>query len=325
MRVRSTRRQVEYALNLMTSPKLHRVLNNRKGLRSLTKTEYQAILSTHGEDALIHSARTRENYRSALMLFAEYGRTIQKELSELTKEDIRFYFSRRSEDVGQSMLDQERQTIQRYMQLVGEQLSGTEQLPIYQTEKVEGLSTRAYLTAQIGKIIEHQSHKNALATQIAYTSGLRASEFYTLRPIAERAPDHRPASTKKWLGGMESWGRYTVKGKGGLIREVRIRPDLARELELLKYKYVKVMSDRKVTYFQNYGVGAGNALSSSFSRASKKAFSWSNGFHGLRHTYVQERMHHLVVENHIDYDESLEIVSQELGHFRPSITLAYLR
>lgn len=81
----------------------------------------------------------------------------------------------------------------------------------------------------------------------------------------------------------------------------------------------------KVTYFQNYGVGAGNALSSSFSRASKKAFSWSNGFHGLRHTYVQERMHHLVVENHIDYDESLEIVSQELGHFRPSITLAYLR
>ena len=66
MRVRSTRRQVEYALNLMTSPKLHRVLNNRKGLRSLTKTEYQAILSTHGEDALIHSGRTRENYRSAL-------------------------------------------------------------------------------------------------------------------------------------------------------------------------------------------------------------------------------------------------------------------
>ena len=48
------------------------------------------------------------------------------------------------------------------------------------------------------------------------------------------------------------------------------------------------------------------------------------GAHGVRHSYAQERMSELQ-KSGMTRDSALEIVSQELGHFRPEITEVYLR
>ena len=64
--------------------------------------------------------------------------------------------------------------------------------------------------------------------------------------------------------------------------------------------------------------------SNSFSAAANRSLGWSEGAHGLRHSYAQERMHELQ-KSGLSRDRALETVSQEMGHFRPSITEIYLR
>ena len=86
-----------------------------------------------------------------------------------------------------------------------------------------------------------------MPTRIALSAGLRAKEFFTLRPIEEQPPDKRAVSPNKWLG-REDWSRFTVKGKGGLCREVRIEPTLAQELLSLKRETHHYSHDRKVLY-----------------------------------------------------------------------------
>lgn len=49
-----------------------------------------------------------------------------------------------------------------------------------------------------------------------------------------------------------------------------------------------------------------------------------HGTHGLRHNFAQDRMSELV-ESGTGYHKALSIVSDEMGHHRPSITLTYLR
>ena len=51
---------------------------------------------------------------------------------------------------------------------------------------------------------------------------------------------------------------------------------------------------------------------------------FSNGGHGLRHSYAQERMAELKSLG-LARAIALETVSQELGHFRAEITEVYLR
>ena len=62
----------------------------------------------------------------------------------------------------------------------------------------------------------------------------------------------------------------------------------------------------------------------SFSKASNRALFFSNGGHGLRHSYAQERMDELKGLG-LSRQVALETVSQELGHFRAEITEVYLK
>ena len=109
-----------------------------------------------------------------------------------------------------------------------------------------------------------------------------------------------------------------------MIREVRIPYDLAKKLESLRLTIPKHIVDRNVHYKSHYAVTGGQSFSKSFSQASKATLSWSNGAHGLRHSYAQKRMDTIRAMGK-SYNAALEIVSQELGHFRPSITEVYLR
>jgi integrase len=117
---------------------------------------------------------------------------------------------------------------------------------------------------------------------------------------------------------------YTVKGKGGLIREVLIPTDLAEKLEQHCLTEPRLIADREVKYRQYYGIGGGHYWSNSFSAASKRELGWSHGAHGLRHSYAQTRMDELQQQGLL-YQTALEIVSQEMGHFRSNITEVYLR
>jgi integrase len=185
------------------------------------------------------------------------------------------------------------------------------------------LSTRSYTIEQIRAIAAHQGERNALATEIAHAAGLRAHELLTLR-----SADERPASTHREWSADRFTGRdgelYTVRGKGGLIREVRIPHGFAARLEATRLVEPKTAIDRGVHYQKHYDIGGGKNWSTSFSRVSESQLGWSNGAHGLRHSYAQERMSELQGAG-FSYKDALGTVAQELGHFAPSTTEAYLR
>lgn len=118
--------------------------------------------------------------------------------------------------------------------------------------------------------------------------------------------------------------RYSVIGKGGLIREVMIPDNLAQHLEDRRLDQAIKVIDRNIIYQQHYAIQAGRNWSQSFSRSSQHVLVWSNGAHGLRHSCTQERMDELRSQG-LTREYALEVVSQELGHFRPDITEIYLR
>ncbi|MCP4937135.1 MAG: site-specific integrase [bacterium] len=184
------------------------------------------------------------------------------------------------------------------------------------------LRPRAYTPTQVDSIQSVQAPHNALATALAYAAGLRAHELLTLRPIAEQPIDIRPALDSKWRG--REGVAYSVKGKGGLIREVRIPQELANALEQRRLQEPRRVTDRQIYYKQYYDIGGGLAWSRSFSAVSKRALGRSTGAHGLRHSYAQERLNELQ-RSGLSQDLALATVSQEMGHFRPEITETYLR
>lgn len=185
------------------------------------------------------------------------------------------------------------------------------------------LTCRLYTRSQIDLIKSHQGIKHALATEISYVAGLRAHELMTLRKIEEQPIDNRKWSKNKYLG-REHWIQYSVIGKGGLIREVRLPPHLAEELEKFRRPDLVRVTDRKIYYQSAYDIGYGNNWSSSFSAASKRSLGWSRGAHGARHSFAQKRMSELQNKG-LSFEESLKAVSSELGHIRPEITKVYLR
>ena len=164
-------------------------------------------------------------------------------------------------------------------------------------------------------------YRHGLSTLIAHAVGLRAHELLTIARPAEQPPDRRPARPEKFAGRP---GRdYTVVGKGGLVRLVRLPDHLADRLEERRRDEPVRVTDRGIHYLSRYDVAGGTPWGVSFTGASKRALGWSAGAHGARHAYAQERMSEL--QRILVRAAALETVSQELGHFRPDITETYLR
>jgi integrase len=270
-------------------------------------------------DGNVHSIGTARAYESALDQVAKWDRAQGGVgLDRLTTEQAQAYLAERSEDLSQSTLDLHRQALQI--------LPGVDKLDRVKSEVDRpGLADRgrAYTPAQVQAIAAAQTEKNALATEIAHAAGLRAHELLTIRPLSEQpASGHRTWSAERFAG--REGVPYSVVGKGGLIREVQIPADLAQRLEARRLDIPRNVTDRGVRYQTHYNIGGGNAWSSSFSKVSKSELGYSTGAHGLRHSYAQQRMDELQGQGR-QYESSLEVVSQEMGHFRPDITEVYLR
>ena len=269
----------------------------------------------HPKDGRIHSLGTARGYEQALKGFADYLRQYRLgDLHSATEQEARQYLAERSEIVGQKTLDLDRQAIQIHL---------GQRLEIVSSSKLSTLSTRSYTPAQVERIAHAQSEANSLATRLAYHAGLRAHELLTLRPAGERAASgHRQWSAERFTG--REGDRYTVVGKGGLVREVVLSRELATALEARRLEEPRLVIDRGVHYSQHYDIGGGRTWSQSFSSASKRELGFSNGAHGLRHSYAQERMNELQQQG-MRYDQAKATVAQEVGHFDKDTTEAYLR
>ena len=288
------------------------------------KAETQASKMVHAlnDAGAIKGAGSFRNYEQALTQIAKnFKENGLPSINNLTPELATQYLVDRATQVQQSTLNLERQAMQKVMQHYNHQLAPKETLPVIKSELQTIQSSRAYTTEQVREVVAHQTPHNAISTEIAHAAGLRAHELLTIKPTAERAPDVRPAHEAKFEG--REGVSYTVAGKGGLVREIQLPRELSERLEGYRLPEPEKVTDRGVHYERNYEIGGGNAWSASFTRASQNAHGWSNGAHGMRHTYAQERMSELQREH--PRDEALRIVSQEMGHFRPQITEVYLR
>jgi predicted phage replisome organizer len=236
------------------------------------------------------------------------------DLRSLTVEIAQQYLADRAAIVSQKTLDLDRQAIQMHLGI---------RLEVVKSERETHLSTRSYTTVQVERIASAQSERNSLATRIAQSAGLRAHELLTIRPADERrASTHREWSADRFAG--RDGEQYTVEGKGGLVREVLLSRELAEKLEATRLAEPRQVSDRGVNYTQYYDLAGGRAWSQSFSAASQRELGFSNGAHGLRHSYAQERMDELQGRG-MGYHGAKAIVAQEVGHFEPNTTEAYLR
>ena len=275
---------------------------------------------TNRNDGKIHSVGTARAYQQTLSMAAGWlkEKHHNQGLDHMTTEQARQYLKERSETVRQKTLDLDRQALQ-ILPGVGKLERVKSRLDRSPLET----GGRAYTSVQVQMVAAAQSERHALATEIAYAAGLRGHELLTLRRAGEQpASKHREWSAKRFEGFSDAV-RYTVDGKGGLMREVSLPSYLAERLEARRREKPVTVADRGVRYRQHYDLGGGLAWSRSFSAASKRALGWSTGAHGLRHSYAQERLD--VLQGSHPYPEALEIVSQEMGHFRPDITEVYLR
>ena len=267
------------------------------------------------------SVRTVANYRDCLLQIARRLASDGRELWDLTPDSAVGYLRSRGGDLGQKTLDMHRQALQAMLVHVSRRLPEGGRLSVVRSLKPRRVRGRAYTREQIRLVAARQNPRNALATEIAHAAGLRAHELLTLARPDGQPPDRRPARHEKFAGRP---GRdYTVVGKGGLVRVVRLPDRLAERLEAHRRDEPIRVTDRGIHYLSRYDIAGGHAWGRSFSRASQSALGWTRGAHGARHAYAQERMAEL--QRILICGDALETVSQELGHFRPEITETYLR
>lgn len=269
----------------------------------------------------INGERTRNQYRELMeKVSIELRQHDKTTLEQMTPEQFTRVLERFSGDLNQQSLNN--------MRIAGEKgFRAKEKYAGIKIENVKSdvtqiLTTRSYSNDAIKEIHDKGlSERHKLPMEIVAVTGIRTHEVITLRRAEERSPSDRDRETLH--PDKPGWLPYTVEGKGGMVPPIRIPPELAERLEATRIPERSV-TDRKIEYKQVYDLVGGNNLSSAFTRASNKVYGFSNGIHGLRHSYAQRRMHELAKFG-IDKDKSLAIVSQEMGHLRPEITLCYLR
>lgn len=289
------------------------------------KSESQAAsVMKEMQGRVIESVGTVRNYEQALKTCCDYLKEHRLgSLRELTPEQAKSYLEIRASECSQSTVDMDRQAIQAMMQHVTHRLDDSQKLDVVKSELETTAESRSYTPEQVQRITEHQTERHALATEICHQAGLRAHELYTLRSSGEVQPSPREVHPDKFSHMPDQTHTYTVEGKGGLIREVQIPSQLAERLEARRLDTPRDVNDRGVNYTTHYDIAAGHKFSDAFSKASSRALGYSNGAHGLRHSYAQDRYEQLA--NHYARNDVMRIISQELGHFRPDITEVYLR
>lgn len=286
---------------------------------SRAKTSHGIPRHNNRTSGFIHSIGSERNYTQALICLTKWLQAnLLGDLKGLTVEHAHQYLNARSGQVSQKSLDLDRQAIQIHLCCTLKRFNSTKPASTLASK------SRAYSPGQLLEISQLMPENFALALRIALSSGLRACELLTLAPQNERqASGHRRWSTNRFIG-RKNQARYTVIGKGGLVREITIPKDVAEQLEKKRLPQPQKISDRGVHRLKLYDIPGGKIFSGKFSEASKEALGFSLGAHGLRHTYSQERILEIQAQG-FSIIEAKGITAQELGHFSMTTTEAYLR
>ena len=263
---------------------------------------------------VIRSVGTARSFRQCVCDFLNWrvagGMSIE---APITRSEIVTYLHQESKRWRQKTLDQHRQALSLVFCLA---------LARFDAEIPTVAVGRAYSLEEMELVAKRQTARNALATRIAFHSGLRAAESLELREQHElTAEANRPWRSDLFLGSPDGV-IYRTRGKGGLARSVLVPVELHEQLQMRRLDTPVTVIDREVRRTVHFDVGGGQNLSQSFSAASDRALGYSMGFHGLRHAYAQGRLETLLAMG-LDSMDCLEIVSQILGHRRLEISLAY--
>lgn len=281
---------------------------------------------TQAERAIVEMAATgiklnlgtERNTKQSLAQFADWLKQERRgDLRHCDRQAAIDYLEQRAEQVQQKSLDIDRQSIDKLMAHQGE----VEPLPKVRSEHDQVLRGRAYTPEQVKLLLASQRLPHALTTELAHRCGIRGHEAFSLSRTEDRS------TRRSWRDDLFT-GRegelYSVKGKGGLIRWVCVPHDLAERIEARRLEAPRVVTDRGIHYLQHYAIGGGQSWSQSVSTAAARQLGWSSGGHGLRHSYAQERLNELQAAGYA-FQDAKAVVSQEMGHFRPSIVECYLR
>ena len=166
------------------------------------------------------------------------------------------WLEERSAEVGQKTLDRDRQATQFPLH----QTSGAEISDFPESNSLNkggrGFANqlRAYTREQVDLICSRLSDRSALSVSLAYASRLRAHELLTLTP---RDPASTQRTPRMIVGPVREGNVYTVKGKGGLVREVLIPFQLVWELESRRLTQPKAVTDRGIRYTSQFDISAG--------------------------------------------------------------------
>lgn len=278
------------------------------------------------EPGKVSSLGTTRSYEQSLKNLASHLRERREgDLRSVSRQQVENYLRERAAEVGQKQLDQDRQAAQAWLSnRDGESVKIPRSEHKSQQDESRNLAnqSRVYQQQQLDRIQARLSDQNNLAVQVMRETGIRAHEVGTLG-----RPDEQPADERNWrddrFAGKDGV-TYTVKGKGGLVREVKLSRETAQRLEQARKSEPDTVKDRGINYQSRYNIGTGQALSQAFTRASVKELGWSAGIHSTRHVYAQERLDKVQEQGYTE-QEGKEVVSQEVGHFRPETTDFYLR
>lgn len=315
-----------YAKNKPMSVQARKVLSKLLKLSSRHAEKIKQNVKGAQSTGYIHSLSTFDKYVGSLKGLGEWSKAhfdIDR-IEQITPAMAESYLAERAGSVCQKQLNLDHFVINTALKFDLDKYKSVKPDEMrYQRSFTRESDHRAYTKEQIKLIVDHQQVQNQLATKIAYAAGLRAHELLTLRRSDERSTDqYRTWREDRFFGRLGE--RYIVTGKGGLVREVLIPKDLAKELEARRLDRARPVVDRNIRYYQIYDINGGVKWSRSFSDTSYRLLTWSQGGHGLRHSYANERMHELQKLGYPNI-EALATVSQEMGHWRPEITKAYLR
>lgn len=272
----------------------------------------------HQSIDVITSVGTARNHRCALKVFGDWLLEHNgKHIGNSTEMEAAEFLTYRALTVGQAALNLSRQALNFH-------LFYQKPIPFVTSIVEHKLTNRAYNPKQIDMLVAAASLKMGLSIRIAQHAGLRAVELITITPTKQLQESPRDGWKSERFLGREHETSFTVHGKGGLCREVRLPPSLA--IQLLASARLKsvVVKDREVNHSSYFDLVGGANFSAQFSSLSSEVLGKSTGAHGLRHTFAKKRLHDLMCAG-LAFSDALQVLANELGHFSTANTFTYLR
>lgn len=265
------------------------------------------------------SFKTRERYEDGVKNFAKFmADAFKKQNLNNIKSKHLYGYVEFMQDIGYSTsyVTTNLSAIRFFIDQVGgdsSKLPNNNRLGVISRSKEERIGdNKAWSPIEIESFIKYASDVG----QVRYGDMARLSSEIGLRI-------HEICRLDKWhLRQALEDGKISIKGKGGLVRDVPVR-----DKTLIQQLYDNTKRGDKVFIRQGEQTHKVIKNIQMFIYSNQEKFSIDRNrsitFHGLRHLYCQNRYKELIQHGLTDL-QARKVVSRELGHYRISITEIYL-